>query len=60
MGEFSWTLLMNSHGQIVHKKSSFWVNFRGHFLGEFSWTFMVNFHGHFFDSNEKSYTVIKQ
>ena len=39
---------------------SLWVNFRGHVLGEFSWTFLVNFHGYFFNSNEKSYTIIKQ
>ena len=31
MGEFLWTLLVNSRGQNVHEKSSFWVNFRGHF-----------------------------
>ena len=48
MGEFLLTLSVNSRGQNVHKKSSFWVNFRGHFLGEFSWTFLVNFRGHFF------------
>ena len=31
-GEFSWTLLVTSRGQkSVRKKSSFWVNFRGHF-----------------------------
>ena len=44
-GEFLWTLLVNS---------------RGHFFGEFSWTFLVNFRGHFFNSNENSYTLIKQ
>ena len=38
IGEFSWTLLVNS---------------RGHFLGEFLWTFLVNFRGHIFNSNER-------
>ena len=53
-GEFSWTLLVNSRGHFVHERSSFWLNFHGHFFGEFSWTFLVNFPGHFFNSNEKS------
>ena len=44
ISDFSWTLLVTSRGQNVHEKSSFWVNFHGHFLGEFSWTFWVNFH----------------
>ena len=43
-GDFSWTLLSR---EVL-------------FLGEFSWTFLVNFRGHFFNSNEKSYTIIKQ
>ena len=45
IGEFSRTLLVNSR---VHKKSSFWVNFRRHFFSEFSVTFLVNFRGHLF------------
>ena len=60
IGEFSWTLLVNSRGQNVLENSSFWVNFHGHVLGEFWWTFLVNVRGHFFNSNEKSYTIIKQ
>ena len=47
-------------GHFIHKNSSFFGNFCGHVLGEFSWTFLVNFCGQFFDSNEKSYTIIKQ
>ena len=38
-----WWILVDT---FVHEKSSFWVNFRGHFLGEFLWTFWVNFRGH--------------
>ena len=44
----------------VHENSSSLVNFRGYFLAEFSWTFLVNFRGHFFNSNDKSDTIIKQ
>ena len=51
MGEFSWTLLVNSCGQNVHNKSSLSVTFGRHFLGGFLWIFLVNFHGHFFNSN---------
>ena len=54
IGGFSWTKGVTSSGHFwwllvytfVHEKSSFGVNFRGHFLGEFSWTFWVNFCGH--------------
>ena len=60
IGEFSWTLLVNSCGHFVYENSSLWVIFCGHFLGECSWTFLVNFRGHLFNSNEKSYTIIKQ
>ena len=37
----------------------FGKNFRGHFSGEFSLTSLANLRGHFFNSNEKSYTLIK-
>ena len=30
-----WWILVDT---FVHEMSSFWVNFRGHFLGEFKWT----------------------
>ena len=36
------------------------VEFLWTFFGEFLWTFLLNFCGHFFNSNEKSYTLIKQ
>ena len=40
------------------------ANFTGRLLvdikGEFSWTKWVNSRGHFFNSNEKSYTIINQ
>ena len=29
-------------------------------IGEFSWTLLVNSRGRFFDSNEKSFTIIEQ
>ena len=54
IGEFSWTLLVNSRVHFVHEKSSFGVNFHEHFFGEFSWTFLVNFRGHFSTKDSKS------
>ena len=52
-----WQTSRGDKGQIfVDKKGEFlWT-----FLGEFLWTFLVNFCGHFFNSNDKSYTIIKQ
>ena len=35
--EFSWTLLVNSHGYFVCENSPWWI--LGPFVGEFSWTF---------------------
>ena len=61
IGEFSWTLLVNSCGHFCPQEFLF--------LGEFSWTFfgwiLLDIFGEFswtlfFNSNEKSYIIIKQ
>ena len=48
---------VNSCIHFVHKNSSVWVNFRGHFLGEFSWTFLVNF-GEFMSYDNKHELIL--
>ena len=45
-GEFSWTLLVNSHGHFCLREVLFLGEFLWTFLGEFSWTFLANFRGH--------------
>ena len=58
VADFSWRIFVD---EISPTRIPFFLFiFCGHFFGEFLLTLLVNFHGHFFNSNEKSYTIFKQ